>query len=181
MSVISSLILTNQLPINTYTASVLTSGSVIANGLGNQITYLELTSSFSTTSSFSNTASYVTSNGNAFSFKNPQTIDTLNTMSHAHGLGAIPSFVRCVLVCESAELDYSVNDEVDISGLSQNTPEQHPTYTFGANDTTLFCAIQNYPDTPGPLGSPLQMYHRATASISTITNSKWALKMYAKL
>ena len=43
--------LTNQFPGITYTASVVTSGSLITNGLGNQITFLELTSSFSITSS----------------------------------------------------------------------------------------------------------------------------------
>ena len=46
MPIIPSLILTNQLPINTYTASVVISGSVIADGLGQQITYLDLTASY---------------------------------------------------------------------------------------------------------------------------------------
>ena len=47
MPVISSLTLTNQSPIIAYTASVTTSGSnVIADGLGNQLTSLLLTSSF---------------------------------------------------------------------------------------------------------------------------------------
>ena len=51
MPVISNLILTNQLPVHTYTASVVTSGSVIADGLGNQITFLQLTCSYSHTAS----------------------------------------------------------------------------------------------------------------------------------
>jgi len=51
MPVIPSLVLTNTNPVVTYTASVVTSGSVIADSLGNQITYLQLTCSFSETSS----------------------------------------------------------------------------------------------------------------------------------
>lgn len=59
MPVLPSLVLTNQLPINTYTASVVTSASVIsgvpwnliADGLGNQITMLAVTASFAQTAS----------------------------------------------------------------------------------------------------------------------------------
>jgi len=57
MPVISSLILTNQLPTNTYTSLVTTSGSVIADGLGNQLTSLQLTSSYSATASVALNAS----------------------------------------------------------------------------------------------------------------------------
>lgn len=59
MPVITSLILSNQLPINTYSASVLTSGSLIADGLGNQLTSLQLTASNATLAALANTASFV--------------------------------------------------------------------------------------------------------------------------
>ncbi len=55
--IIPSLILTNQNPVITYTASVVTSGSVISDGLGNQLTSLDLTSSYSATSSYAVTSS----------------------------------------------------------------------------------------------------------------------------
>ena len=51
MAVISSLILTNTNPVVTYTASVVTSGSILADGLGNQLTSLQVTASHSDTSS----------------------------------------------------------------------------------------------------------------------------------
>jgi len=59
MPVISSLVLTNQLPKNTYTASVVTSasmvagiaGNLLADGLGNQITLLNVTASYAHTAS----------------------------------------------------------------------------------------------------------------------------------
>lgn len=59
MPVLPSLVLTNQLPINTYTASVVTSASLIsgvpwsliADGLGNQITMLAVTTSYAQTAS----------------------------------------------------------------------------------------------------------------------------------
>jgi hypothetical protein len=57
MPVIPSLVLTNQNPVITYTASVLTSGSVLSDGLGNQLTSLQLTSSYSNTSSYAVTSS----------------------------------------------------------------------------------------------------------------------------
>ena len=51
MPTIPSLVLTNQYPINTYTASVITSGSnVISDGLGNQLTFLQLTASYASSS-----------------------------------------------------------------------------------------------------------------------------------
>ena len=51
MPTISSLILTGLSPVTSYTASVVLSGSVIADGLGNQITFLQVSSSYSHTSS----------------------------------------------------------------------------------------------------------------------------------
>jgi len=59
MPVIPSLILTNQLPIKTYTASVVVSSSVfqgsvckvMADGLGNQITFLDVTASYASSAS----------------------------------------------------------------------------------------------------------------------------------
>ncbi len=50
--IIPSLVLTNTNPVITYTASVVTSGSILADGLGNQLTSLQLTSSYSTTASY---------------------------------------------------------------------------------------------------------------------------------
>jgi len=58
MPIISSLTLTNQNPVITYTASVVTSGSIIADGLGNQITYLQLNCASSSFASQSLSASY---------------------------------------------------------------------------------------------------------------------------
>jgi len=59
MPVISSLVLTNQLPIKSYTASVVVSSSVfqgspckvMADGLGNQITFLDVTASYASSAS----------------------------------------------------------------------------------------------------------------------------------
>lgn len=51
MPVISSLVLTNTNPVVTYTASVVTSGSIIADGLGNQITFLNISCSYANTAS----------------------------------------------------------------------------------------------------------------------------------
>lgn len=59
MPVIPSLALTNQLPGFTYTASVVTSASFFADGLGNQLYSASLTSSFAVS------ASYAVSGSNA--------------------------------------------------------------------------------------------------------------------
>lgn len=61
MPVISSLNLTNQHPTITYTASVVTSGSLISDGLGNQLTSLQLTASNATSASSAKSASFAIS------------------------------------------------------------------------------------------------------------------------
>ena len=50
--IIPSLVLTNTNPVITYTASVVTSGSIIADGLGNQITFLNVSCSNASTASY---------------------------------------------------------------------------------------------------------------------------------
>lgn len=50
MPIISSSILTGLSPVTSYTASVISSGSTISNGLGNQITFLQVTASYVTAS-----------------------------------------------------------------------------------------------------------------------------------
>ena len=51
MPVIPSLVLTGQFPGNTYSASLLTSASLVADGLGNQITFLSISCSYAQTAS----------------------------------------------------------------------------------------------------------------------------------
>jgi len=68
MPVISSLILTNQLPKNTYTALVGTSASFFADGLGNQITSASLTASNAISSSYSVTSSYSLNTSNVSNY-----------------------------------------------------------------------------------------------------------------
>lgn len=50
-------ILTNLNPVTAYTASVVTDGTILTNGLGTQLTSLQLTSSFANTASFAVTSS----------------------------------------------------------------------------------------------------------------------------
>lgn len=177
MPIISALIFTNQNPVIAYTASVFTSGSVISNGLGNQLTSLQLTSSYSTSASYSNTSSYSTSasyvaNTNLFSFTNPSTIDTQTTMSVTHSLGGTPSFVRCVLLCSTADLGYSIGDEADISSPSVASGNNIPAQTYGANSSSLFCTLST---------SNINMYDKFATSHPNITQTSWKLKMYARL
>jgi len=50
-------VLTNLNPVTAYTASVVTDGTILTNGLGSQLTSVQITSSFSQTASYSVTSS----------------------------------------------------------------------------------------------------------------------------
>ena len=93
--------------------------------------------------------------------------------SVAHGLGATPSFVRGVMVCQTAEGGYSIGDEVDLSYVGDSFTKE-PSFTLSANatnvnlmlgDTNLVIIGQT-----APLGSSY-----------AITLTRWKAKVYARL
>lgn len=126
MPVIANLILTNQLPINTYTASVVASaslvsgipGSLISDGLGNQIQLLGVTASYS------HTASVQTTWEESSSFSSQSIWATTASFSSRSFVSTSASFSSASFVATSASFSsrsisssYSnVAGAVDVSG-----------------------------------------------------------------
>lgn len=95
------------------------------------------------------------------------------TLNVVHGLGATPSRVRCVLVCQPAgdELGYVAGDEVDLFSLQPVDPNE---VAVGANSTNVW-VIQSR-DTNLTIVSKA-----ATYGTANITLANWKFKVYAWL
>jgi len=94
-------------------------------------------------------------------------------LSEAHGLGSTPTRLRCVLVCTDAGGDagYAQSDEIDINGVA--TDNQEAICTYGADDTYVFASFGNNAASGGA-----DVRHKTSTTDTSITRSKWALKMY---
>lgn len=102
-----------------------------------------------------------------------QTITTNSQLTLTHGLGGAPLMCEIALVCQTAELNYSVGDVVfpmncennaSCSGVSIKMTSTSLVCTFGNTATTgNFCI----PD-------------KSTGSVSAITNSRWKIRFYAQ-
>lgn len=93
------------------------------------------------------------------------------TLSLPHGLSNAPTVLRWVLVCTTAELGYSVGDELDLSTVGDSgSGSVH--WNYGANSTNAFIVARN--------NNNIQLYNFTTQGTgSTITLSSWKFKCYA--
>lgn len=93
------------------------------------------------------------------------------TIAVPHGLSNAPTVLRWVMVCTTAELGYSVGDEVDLSTVSDNgSGTGH--WNVGANATNVFVVARN--------NNNIQLYNFTTQGTgTTITLGNWKLKCYA--
>jgi hypothetical protein len=88
-------------------------------------------------------------------------------LSTVHNLGALPTQVRWVLVCQSADQGYAAGDEIDCAFCGDSTG---PNFSGGANATSVFLAIDNR----------FQMVARDGSTGGT-TRANWKAKCYARL
>jgi len=92
-------------------------------------------------------------------------------IDEAHGLGAVPRFVRGVLVNTTTDLGYSVGDEVPFDDVIVTTAAR--ALSCGASATNVF-AIQNGASTG------LYIQHKTLGTTATpITQGSWSMKIYA--
>lgn len=91
----------------------------------------------------------------------------------AHGLGAVPKFVRAVLICTSTDLGYAVNDEVNINSVQKGNAGQDQAFIVAANATNLYVAQTN--------DANVNMIPLAGGSATGLDETKWAIKLYASL
>lgn len=98
-----------------------------------------------------------------------QTISQAGSGTLAHGLGAKPTLVQIVLVCKTAEHDYSINDEVVWSSVAQST--------FKGVGVTVDATnlAYRYANT----ASPFSYVHKTTGASVALTNSSWRMVVRA--
>lgn len=112
--------------------------------------------------------SLATTNQLTTSFTSPQgSLSTGAAIALSHGLGNTPQLVRAVLVCTNAELNYAVNDEVDVSGAEDGSQKQ--AFDVSANSTTVTVTCST--TTP-------RILNRTTGTQTAITAVDWNIKVY---
>lgn len=90
-----------------------------------------------------------------------------DSYTESHGLGAIPKFVRCVLVCKTADIGYHVGDEVDIREAHINDGAHYTdglVFRVTANSTSVSVGVT--------AGSTVWI------GGSNPTTSRWKIKLY---
>lgn len=86
-----------------------------------------------------------------------------------HGLGTKPSVVRWVLVNKTAELGYSIGDEV---GIEQQDSSGSNVMSAGASATNVWCAVDSL---------SFALLNKTTGNRTGATAGNWRLKCYARL
>lgn len=95
-----------------------------------------------------------------------QTLTLGTAASVAHGLGAVPEIARLALRCKTAELGYSVGDEVEYVG-------QMGDGTYGASyGATVFANATNVGFVIGATGGP-SILNKSTGVAGAITLANW--------
>ena len=98
-----------------------------------------------------------------------QTISSAGSLTIAHGLGSSPSLVQCRLICKTAELNYSVDDEVIVADHGQASSAAN---TFGLS---LVPDATNVNIRFGSAATPILLSDKTTGSLTAVTNANWKL------
>lgn len=88
----------------------------------------------------------------------------------AHGLGAVPKFVRVVLVNKTTEFGYAVGDEVDAGAVLNATGQVRLSFIPGASATNVFLICV---DSAGLIFSS-----KVDGTFVTLTAGNWRAKVY---
>ena len=115
--------------------------------------------------------SFATASGSS---KNSGSITSGQLYSVAHGFSSIPSFVRAVLVCNTSELGFTTNDEVDILSFNVDVSPYH-VGSLGANATNIFFQASLF----SALGVTQKASVAGTSSIASAAH--WNIKLYWSL
>lgn len=96
-----------------------------------------------------------------------QVITASGSLTLAHGMASKPKFVSLRLVCKTAELGYSINDEV----LIENGPQDFSASSGAAVVVDATNVFIRY----GTNAGTFLVFNKTTASLSSITNGNWRL------
>ena len=117
---------------------------------------------------------------NTFTTTNfPMVNATGNTNAHnaAHGFGQVPRTIKAVLACVTAELGYSILDEIDGSGvycLDASNLIVEPALAVWGNSTNVGCTLRYDSATKN-----VYINSKLTGTASAITKANWNLRIYA--
>lgn len=136
-------------------------------------------SKFSRNSQLSNVRSYILDNGlsgfpNA-SFKSSTDSNNLSyytggkVFTYTHGFGVVPSLVRVVLLCNSTDGSFLLNQELDITGCyNQNAKPLVSVVSNGSNVRVSFLAFTD-----------AYVYNPSTIPVAlSLNKSNWQIKTY---
>jgi hypothetical protein len=89
----------------------------------------------------------------------------------AHGLDAKPRLVRGVLVCDSADNNYTAGDEIDVPGLQSSSDNVN--FLAGASASNVFLVARSV--------TTIQALDKTSGGVINLDASKWKAKVYATL
>jgi len=94
----------------------------------------------------------------------PQTITSGGTLTLAHGLGAVPTYVQLRLVCVNAENGYNPGDEVVMNNA---------TIPSGNQGVALIPDVTNLNVVYASGGSVFMAVDKVTGAVANLTNANW--------
>lgn len=92
-------------------------------------------------------------------------------IDEAHGLGGTPSIVQVVLKCVTADVGYSIGDELRALYGDRESSTLTIPVSWGANETNVFASI--FDDTPFNLPT------KSTGAPAAATSTRWRIKAVA--
>ena len=102
-----------------------------------------------------------------------QTITSAGTLTIAHSLGAMPKLVQARLICKTASLNYSVNDEVIVDFVqSYNSTEEDHGLQVVADSTNLVLRF-------GASSACMSLLNKTTGVKANVNNVDWRLILRA--
>lgn len=102
-----------------------------------------------------------------------KTITGAAALTIAHGLGAVPNFITTILVCQTAELGYSIGDQTIINpALDTNNLNKGQSIVIDA--TNLYIRFGND-------ASVFSLVNKTTGDTGGITAANWKIKYIAAI
>lgn len=102
-----------------------------------------------------------------------QTITAAGSLTIAHGLGVKPKLIQCFLVCKTANLNYSVNDEVLIN------PHFNERNAAGTQGMALVSDATNINVRYGDQANIFALINKTTGAGADITAGSWRMVLRA--
>lgn len=122
---------------------------------------------------YSNKMQYIPrTNWNPFFTSPLVTLTNGFALNLAHSLPGVPYHNRAVLVCQTADQGYAVNDEVDVHEFYR-TSDQFPFFRIGCNATNTIVVGQ-----PAAFTS-IDVIKKDASAGGTITQSRWKARIYS--